>query len=284
MSSPDWRPLGTVDFSALSEARLEVHYAVQWLARTARAYIPPEPDDSHTSIGWRDALDGFTTHPILAGVRLGLSLSRLTLSAVNARDTMLMSLSLQDATDDDVRAWLGEQTQAASLDPLLLDEPSPWEMPAHPIGQGVAYSGASLAPARKELAAWFANAHRALNEVRNNAVADKLAASPVRCWPHHFDIATLISLESGDPEHARSVNAGLSPGDGSYDEPYFYVSPWPYPDAGKLPPLPSVGHWHTQGFLAAVAPARRIVSAEKPQQAAEEFLQAAVAAAITALN
>lgn len=146
------------------------------------------------------------------------------------------------------------------------------------------YAATNLANARAELAAWFANADRSLTRLRNEHAATMPSISPVRCWPHHFDIATLMFLETDDPEHARSVNVGLSPGDSSYDEPYFYVSPWPYPDAAKLPPLPAPGHWHTQGFIAAVAPASRIISITDRQSAVEVFLQAAVAAAIGALR
>jgi hypothetical protein len=192
-------------------------------------------------------------------------------------------LALPTRKDSDAHAWLGGQLQDLSLNPAKLDAPSPWEMPAHPVGDGAPYEGAPLAAARTELAAWFANADRSLGRVRSDYVARQLTVSPVRCWPHHFDIAALIALEGGDPEHARSVNAGLSPGDGSYDEPYFYVSPWPYPDTKKLPPLPSPGHWHTEGFLAAVAPATQIASTADQQEAVDDFLDTAVAAAIKAL-
>jgi hypothetical protein len=97
-------------------------------------------------------------------------------------------------------------------------------------------------------------------------------------------MATLTLLGAGSAEHARSVNAGFSPGDEHYDEPYFYVSPYPYPDPAELPPLPALGHWHVEGFTAAIAPASRILEAKDHQTAAEAFLAAAVAAAMTALS
>ena len=52
MHGSDWVPLRGIDQRRLSEARLQAHYAVQWLARAARAYVPPQPDDEHTiSVG-----------------------------------------------------------------------------------------------------------------------------------------------------------------------------------------------------------------------------------------
>jgi len=50
MRGPDWMPLRGVNQRRLSEARLQAHYAVQWLARAARAYVPPQPDDEHTNL------------------------------------------------------------------------------------------------------------------------------------------------------------------------------------------------------------------------------------------
>ena len=78
------------------------------------------------------------------------------------------------------------------------------------------------------------------------------SSSPVRCWAHHFDIATVISLEGGDAEVARSIGLGLSPGDDSYGEPYFYVAPWPHPEADQLEDVAAIGHWHMAGFVAYV--------------------------------
>jgi hypothetical protein len=152
------------------------------------------------------------------------------------------------------------------------------------VARGGAYGAGALADALAELAAWFANAHAALGRVRDQMSARGLAPSPVRCWPHHFDMATLTVLEAGSAEHARSVNAGLSPGDEHYEEPYFYVSPHPYPDPAKLPPLPAFGHWHVRGFTAAIAPESRIVATADHQAAVHTFLNEAVAAAINALG
>jgi hypothetical protein len=51
MSGLDWRPLQVSDQQRLSMARLQAHHAAQWLARAARAYVPPQPDDGHTNLG-----------------------------------------------------------------------------------------------------------------------------------------------------------------------------------------------------------------------------------------
>src|SRR5262249_7419760 len=52
-------PLRGFDRRGWGGPRLQAHHAVQWLARAARAYIPPQPDDEHTNLGWDGALGGF---------------------------------------------------------------------------------------------------------------------------------------------------------------------------------------------------------------------------------
>ena len=65
--------------AGLRKGRLQAHYAVQFLGRAGRAYVPPQPDDSHTNMGWDDMLDGFTTHGLKGDLRLGLKIADLTL-------------------------------------------------------------------------------------------------------------------------------------------------------------------------------------------------------------
>src|ERR1700691_5184297 len=83
MSSTNWRPLNGVDQAGLSSARAQAHVAAQWLARAARAYIPAQPDDGHTNLGWEDALGGLVTHALPDGARLGLSVSDLALAVLD---------------------------------------------------------------------------------------------------------------------------------------------------------------------------------------------------------
>ena len=109
-------------------------------------------------------------------------------------------------------------------------------------------------------------------------VERKSNATPVRCWPHHFDLATLITL---DAEAGKTIGVGLSPGDGYYDEPYFYVTPWPYPDTGtiSLPQLPGGGKWHTHEWVGAVLTASDLYDgnpAELQEQSTKLFLNEAI--------
>jgi hypothetical protein len=96
---------------------------------------------------------------------------------------------------------------------------------------------------------------------------------------HHFDLDILVTITPGG-----TMGVGFSPGDGFYNEPYFYVSLYPGPDVASLPRQPAIGHWHTTPFTAAIASARRIVEAKDQNREVEAFLHEAVEIAIKALS
>lgn len=285
MGGSGWRPQRGTDKRRLSEARLQAHYAVQWLARTARAYIQPQPDDGHTSLLWDHARDGLTTQALPDGARLSLQLTDLTL-ALRGGDHAAggQSFALDQQPDAQARQWLGAQFAARGLDARALDAASPYEMPAHAIAQGAVYDAAGCADALAELAAWYGNAKFLLRGVKSQMLERKLAASPVCCWPHHFDLATLITLPTRTAGVTGYVGVGLSPGDHYYDEPYYYVSVYPRPDPAALPGLSALGFWHTHEFTAAVSPAHRIVAAKDQESETGDFLRGSVAVAVNLLS
>jgi hypothetical protein len=274
MSAIHWKPLKGTDFTALREARLQAHYAAQWLARSARAYIDPQPDDSHTSLGWDDGLDGFTTHALKMGNRIGLRIPDLTLALIHD-GKITQSFPLYGRSEAEARAWLGKQMQALGLAAEALDTPLPYELSEHELGQDGRYGQHALAEALRELAAWYADGAAALNAIRQRLIARGLPAPVVRCWPHHFDLDCLTVIGNGAAYVVPTMGAGFSPGDHYYDEPYFYISLYPRPDASRLPTLPPPGHWHMQDFLAALLPASRILALNDPPAGTEMFLFAA---------
>jgi hypothetical protein len=276
-----WRPLGGVDATRLGEARVEAHYAAQWLAKLARAAVPPQPDDSHTNLGWDDELNGFVTHPLRDGARLGLRVSDLTLTALGGEPTRPeRSFTLIGHSDAEARAWIARAFTASGMEAQALDAPPPYAMPAHGVARGGAYGGAGLSEGLSELAAWFANGRTAIETIRQAMRVHGLDAPAPRCWPHHFDLATLTSFLPPDGSATAYVGAGLSPGDHFYDEPYFYLSIYPKPDPSTLPKLPPLGHWHVEDFTGAVATARTILASARPEAETNAFLTAALGAAL----
>jgi hypothetical protein len=267
-----WKTLGAVYPTELTQTRLQLHWAAQLVSAPGTSLLPAEADDSHTNLGWESQLG------VLAGrnvsgqpVRAALVFEALELLVIDdGRERSSMRLAGQ--TLQQALAWLGEEIAG---DASALSLPV-YEMPSHSVGEGGVFSDARV-EARTELAAWFANAFALIREV----VSADPAASPVRCWPHHFDAASLITLDGGPgSEEARSIGVGFCSGDGSYDQPYFYVTPWPYPDTENLPPLAAGAHWHREGWTGAVLTAEHVISvpADEQEHAIRQALERGVAA------
>jgi hypothetical protein len=266
-----WKPLQTIDRHQLTQARLDAHFAVQWLARAARAFIEPKADDSHTNLGWDRALGGLSTHPLADSSQLALRIADLTLLLLGPGAS---ELPLKGRNDAEIREWLGPRLNAKSLDPLGLDKPLPYDMPASPIANGGRYLLDDFEAALVTLSRWYDNASQALDDVQQELVARGLRAPPVRCWPHHFDLDALVYFGTRSSKRSRTMGVGFSPGDEYYDEPYFYVSIYPAPAVDTLPALP-VGHWHSHDFTAAVVTTARILREGDQGTAVGPFLRSA---------
>ena len=238
------------DLVAIREAS---HLACQWPSRAARGNLPAAVDDSHSNLGWEGIHQALVSHRLNdAGLQVGFSFMRASLFWTDAAGGY-GELPLAGQTEAAVGAWLDGELEAAGLAPA-----SAARLPYDP-GLSVAYHLLDQQPL--ELAAlgdWFDHAHATLSALLPDWQSQAVAPLSLRCWPHHFDIAVLVPLEEGDPETAASIGMGLSPGDGSYGQPYFYCTPWPAPDAALLPAAPEPFHWHTQGFTSLVCPAERL--------------------------
>lgn len=267
--------LGTVPPTELTDARLHVHWALQVLAAVGATLIPTRDDDSHTATSWDERFNCFVTETLPGGeLRVRLYPASLTL-AVTKGTVVTAELGLEGQTLEAALAWTAD---ALGQGPLT---PPDYEMPSHPVGEGAPFGGDP--EAREELADWYASVASLLT-----ALASHDDATPVRCWPHHFDIATLVTLDADedDAEKTRSIGIGLSPGDGTFDQPYLYITPWPHPAAdAALPALPA-GHWQREGFTAAVLTAQDILAVSGSDRIAlvGGFVEAGVSATYALLD
>jgi len=266
-----WMRLGDVAPGALTDARLQLHHAAQIAVSAAISYIPARSDDSHTALSWSPALGALVTEPITAAseLRIALRVENLTLHALGEKWMATRSFALPGHTIAEGHAWLGDVAAEAGLDPARLTARKHYTIPAHPVASGAAFSIATDNEFT-ELGKFWSNGAGVLEQIAQSIPA----ASAVRTWPHHFDIATLIEIP-GEPR--RTIGVGQSPGDDSYAEPYWYVGPYPYPPITHLPPL-SRGHWHTEGWVGAALRASDYITASDQRSTVLDFIEAAVAA------
>ena len=270
----DWTTLGGKTPTALVKARAIAHHAAQWPTKAARANIEAQADDSHSSLAWDSERGVLFSQPLPAGasqVRVGLRLSGLAL--ILMRGTLVLdTYELAGRRDSMVGVWLDSALRALGLK-AATDVSLPYTIPSHPVARGSAYSFSGESEAFDELVRWFDAAADVLDEVKTGYTDG--SAGDVRCWPHHFDIATVVALDAPGAANARSIGIGMSPGDHYYPQPYFYVSPYPAPKGAAPPGLPPLGHWHTEGFAGAVALAESIVARDDRHEAVRDFVRAA---------
>lgn len=227
----------------LIDARLQAHWALQLASTIGRTTSEPAPDDSHAGFRWSEERRALRQENRF---RAGLRIHDLTLLVGEE------TFPLDGCTFDEGWSWIEQRVPGVRRE---LDMP----MPHHQVADGAPFvigSGEGLA----ELSADYSEAAGRLSRIH----------ADVRCWPHHFDIATLIALGEG-----RTIGVGMSPGDELISEPYWYVNHYPpTPRRRDLPQLAGGGRWQTFGWVGAV---RMVHGHGDP----DRFLASAIAASRT---
>jgi hypothetical protein len=271
-----WQELDPTLAGDLVDARLQFHHAAQLATAIGISYLPKQADDSHTNLEWLAALGALASHvvPTSTPFRLAVRPSPLTLLLVDARNAAMRTCSLNGRTIEDACRWLRVMLPDVHADPKALTLDRHYTIPSHAVDDGAPFD-TTHERAFQELSRWYGNAALVLSAL----VAATPQASEVRCWPHHFDIATLIEVEPANGSaQARTIGIGLEPGDNYYAEPYFYVNMYPSPLASRVAaPLAGAGVWHMREWVGAVLPGSRLQSAGQEAQV-ESFIHSAVRA------
>ena len=256
-TSIHWQRVGSVAPTQLAEARETLHHAAQLLALVGASYIPARADDSHTSMIWLDDREALATQVVDAArpFRVALRVVDLTMLMLDVASAEPAVFPLAGRTRDEAIAWLRARIGDAGGNAADLRTSLHFSIADHPTDHGAQFVRHS--DALVELGRWYANAAAVLDARREQTPA----AGEVRCWPHHFDIATLVTTTGGA---LQTIGTGMSPGDASYGEPYFYVAPYPRPPSA-LPPL-AIGDWHTEDWFGAVLRGSEIVQLSETDQ------------------
>lgn len=274
-----WKPVGSLDPRSLVEPRLQLHYALLTLASVAASLIPKRPDWSHGSVDFDPEGNRFLGQPLAGGMRAVLAVEGLEISLLDDGGSSVGAKSLFGSTLQQGHEWFKTTIGARGIDVAGFREQKFGDFPEHALDSGAAFDASQQAGIR-EVALYFENTMRYLQEL---TLRDK-RASAIRLWPHHCDIATLITIkEPSEPggEDGQSVGVGFSPGDGGTPEPYWYVTPWPYPDPATLPAL-AAGRWNTDGWVGAVLESSSLSKeVDTQREQTHGFLDAAVGALLT---
>jgi hypothetical protein len=258
--------------TSLSESRRQLHHAAQLAAAAGMSFLDPQPDDNQSSLEWVPGLAGLFSQPIPAPTlfRIGVRPSDAALLIAIENDQPFAEFRLHGKTILDAVEWIRTKIASLGADPHRYTLRRHYEIPDHAVSMGDAFD-TSDRPRFEELSKWFADGASLLSSIARSIHK----SSDVRCWPHHFDIASLIRATSD-----RTIGIGLEPGDQYYDEPYFYVNIKPRPSgaAVRSRPLWGRGAWHTRDWTGAVLPGSKLGAASAQEQQVREFIDSAISA------
>jgi len=277
-TTDSWARIGAFTPDHLIDTSLQLHWAAQFIASAGQTFAEPRDDDSHRAMTWDATLDAFVSAPF-AGTypfRLALRPTDLTLLLLDRGAESLSTFALPGRTRDEGYAWLsrGMATYMGGAPPLI--ERPEYDVPEHPV-RGDAPFSEDRGEELHALAALYGSAA----EILHDRFAGREDASETLCWPHHFDLATLVTVEIDDEGGVKkSIGIGLAPMGGGYDTWYWYVTPWPYPDPEALPELRSSGFWHTEGWVGAILPGTSVT--EQPERERADTVRGFVDAAVDA--
>lgn len=261
-TTSEWQRVGTVHPADLTDSRLQLHWACQIPSSVGTTLLPARDDDSQTNLEWMKTINLLAGEPV-DGARGAIEPATLNLVLVDRKGTTSPTFNLRGKRYADGMRWMQEALEQSRGSPLSRPlRRRELDIPPHRVGDGAAPFSAPEEHLQ-ELARWFANA----DLLQREFAAQTPHASTVRCWPHHFDLGMLVSLEPAKGYSGKAIGIGLSPGDNNYDEPYWYVNPYPAPSANSLPPL-QAGQWHDRGWVGAVLRGSELVRQEGSEQQA----------------
>jgi len=260
----------------LGDPLLQLHWAAQLVSSAGQTFAEPLHDDSHRAMTWSD------THSAFVGVdfagpypfRVALRPRDLTLLLLDRTEQTLGALPLLGRLRSEGYEWLSLAMATYLGGPPPLIERPEYDLPLHPVASDDPFG------VRDDALATLESLYGGAAELLSEVAGGRSSASAIRCWPHHFDIATLMTVQpEAGAQPARTVGVGLAPMGGGCATWYWYVTPWPYPDPDGLPELESPGSWRTEAWTGAVLPGELVTAAPEADRRSlvRTFLDEAIA-------
>lgn len=242
-----WEHAEDVAPAQLSEARVQLHYALQVVADAGRKLAgDADTDFLPAARGLATGVARGTGMPF----RVALGIADFALVVTDAEGKPGRRLPLAGKTLAEAVAWLRAALDAQGADGSKVKGDTGVDLPPHKLADGAPFSPPGPEVWRK-LCVHFANAWRVLTCV-SEMTAD---CSPPRCSPETLAYEGRIS-----PVEGVEIAIGFRPGDAERDEPYLYLALAPRPDhldedaVDELEELEGGGEWTDEEWFGAVLP------------------------------
>jgi hypothetical protein len=190
----------------------ELHKAAQYLAAAGISFIDKKPDDSHTNVGWNTSESRMETHVFGDGFKLGLNLKNQGLEWMKG-DTVVSFLDLSNFSHKEIVTWIAEQAIQNNLSKSY-SYSFHYDLPYEDVADGHIFT-----LDKSDLSSISSELTKAQNVFEQFLKLENLE-SPIRVWPHHFDLGIYAALNAEN----SFMGAGLAIPDSLVDGLYFYVS------------------------------------------------------------
>ncbi len=192
----------------------QIHLAAQYLAAAGISFLDKKEDDSHTNLAWEVENNRLATHSFGNGTnQVGLNLLSTNLEWL-VNGTAEATIDLQTSTHSEILNWLNNQAQKHQIDKEYRYD-FHYELPYPSISEDYKFQIDNT-----ESKIYAEELNRAQTSFQSFLSENNLD-SPIRVWPHHFDLGIYSQL---DQSENTFLAAGLAIPDTLVDGLYYYAS------------------------------------------------------------
>ncbi|MFT7157928.1 MAG: hypothetical protein ACI8Q1_002953 [Parvicella sp.] len=190
----------------------ELHQAAQYLAAAGISFLEKKADDSNTNVGWNSVDKRLETHVFGNQDQLSLNLNTVKIEWLNS-GRVISGIDLISKSHTEIVQWISEQAKENKI-ALPFTYNFHYDLPYKEITDDYRFS---LSEKKLEtISNELTKAQKAFEQFLDYQNLD----SPIRIWPHHFDLGIYTKLESEN----TFMGAGLAIPDSLVNDFYFYAS------------------------------------------------------------
>lgn len=215
----------------------QLHLAAQYLAGAGISFLSKKEDDSHTNLGWNSDKKRMETHAFGPGnQQLAINLETGHLEWLKD-ELKIESIDVQQNTHSAILIWISQMATKNEI-----RQPYNYEF-HYDLPYSALVDNNKLAFNADAISEIIARLNIGKKAFEAFLIENDLS-SPIRIWPHHFDLGVYTSLNS---DETIFMGAGLAIPDSLVDELYYYASAYDNGDevvTENFSPL-TVGNWRS---------------------------------------